>query len=154
MKHIKLYEEFNLKGVKKYFTKELPEGEESRSIGRRMKDYFYDEVVEIPLMYTDIFRENLENTVEKGSRIAETLLEMENNQAHSFKITNIGVKDNRNITYVEAKDAENENPRRKSMTLESFAKMVLSHRRFTEKSYGIFVRKYSRDAEQVENYMF
>jgi len=145
MKHIEKLD-LNEGKFKDYFYKELPPGQKPRSVGKQIKDYFMDvkPTIEVTLKYSDEFRNNLESM---DSKIAEVLLEMEENEEFKFPITNIGFVDENRISYVQSENAKNNTPRR-NKPITDFLITVLKHRNFTEKSYGIFRRKYREAVEE------
>lgn len=145
MKHIEKLS-LNEGKFKDFFYRELPPGQKPRSIGKQIKDYFYDvkPSIELTLKYSDEFRNNLESM---DSKMAEALMEMEENEQHKFTITNIGFVDENRISYVQSENAESNVPRR-NMNIVDFLKITLKHRNFTERSYNIFQRKYAEVVEK------
>ena len=146
MKHIK---EFNLNEESKFtdfFMKDVPDGQKPRSVGKQLKDVFSKEkeITDAPLKYSEEFRNNLGSM---ESLIATALMELEDNDERIYPFTNIGFVDKDRVSYVQSVNIESNVPRR-NMALTDFASSALAHRKFTDRSYNIFIRKYGEAVEQ------
>jgi len=153
MKHLDLFEEYSLKDVGKkihdYFYVDVPDGKKPRSVGKQFKDLFIKELPKEPLMYSNQFLNVLTYTAKNlNSRIADILVNLEDDEGNEFTFTNIDVVDENTISYVDAKNAKT-NLYRKEMGLIDFAKKALIDHSFTERSFNIFSRKYAKAYDEL-----
>lgn len=145
MKHIKKFD-LNESKFTDFFMKDVPDGQKPRSVGKQFTDYFLKdkEITDRVLTFSEEIRNNLDSM---DSKMAEVLLEMEENEEFKLPITNIGFVDDNRVSYVQSVNAEANVPRR-NMTIVEFLRITLRHRKFTDRSYVLFQRKYAEAVEQ------
>lgn len=143
MRNLKTFENYN-EGLKDtWLYKPVEPGKKRRSVGQKMKDYFYKMPPE-PKTEIMKFDEELKKVLTSiKSRIAEAMLEVEGNEEFKYPITNAKFVDENNISFVDCNTKEE-----KTMRIAKFARTLIDgHRRFTNKAFEIFKNKYTYEVK-------
>lgn len=156
MKHIKLFEEFNILDFFRKKRNPIDVIEEEEYIHDATSGP--DEDLE-SLKFSDEFRMNLRYTMEEhNSTVAKKILSMENNGEYKYNISYVDATPNikkkeytdETVSYIETHLSRGEDKnsvwrsrKRIEVSLGVFARMILPDK-FTDKSILIFTKKYNK----------